>query len=103
MGIKQELFIELNELAKNPNKSTFKKITENLGATEVNKVYEGDWCGLEKAFGATGVVHVGLFQFSNKTRIIQTSAVQNIIKLNENTYHLETCNSVYELVFLGEV
>lgn len=98
----KKLYNELNELAH--NKATFKKISSNGGATTPNKLYEGSWGGFEKCVYSTELtaVEVGIFYFDGHTEHIHTSPVKTIIKHDENTYHLETRNSVYELTFIED-
>lgn len=95
----------LNELNKKlQQKATFKKISDNGGATTPNKLYEGSWGGFEKCVYSAErtAVDVGIFYFDNNTRYIHTSPVKTVVEHDENTYHLETRNSVYELTFIGE-
>lgn len=99
----KKLFDELQNLSGTINRATFKKISENCGATTPNKLYEGEWAGLEKTPSRITFEpdYLGVFYFDNRKRLILTSPVKTIIKHDENTYHLETRNSVYELTFVS--
>lgn len=93
---------ELNEFFNKFKKFNLKKVSDNKGATEKDKVYTGGKFNIFFIYRSDLIREEPVFLLESIFRFIRSSPIVLIQYLEVNKLHIRTENSVYQLEMLYE-